>query len=125
MKLSKFPAGVALFLLGVALLTSSSFLLVFCQVQVSFTKTIPEPVNPRESRVVAYYPTQLSAVPIIVPTIIPDSFKQGNDSSIILSPGGKPPKVGEITHPPVNIIPSNNFTVSATIEIPTTSDNVG
>jgi hypothetical protein len=134
MKLSEFLAGVALFLVGVALFllcvalfTTTSFLLVFCQKEKSFNNTIPHLLNTRKSGVAADNPALLSAVPIIVPTIISsNSLKQSKESATILYASGKPPKGGDITQPPVNIIsPFNNSTVSGTINIPTANDNMG
>jgi len=125
MKLSKFLSGIALSLLGVALFPTTSLFPVFCQVQESFNTTIAEPDNPGESEVAAHNPALLSTVPIIVPTNISShSLKQSEYSSTILYPVGKPPKSGDLIQPPVHIIPSDNFTDSATINIPTTGDNM-
>jgi hypothetical protein len=63
MKLSKFPVGVALF-------TTTFFLLVFCQKEDPFNKSIPETDNPKVSFIAADDPAFFSAVPIIVPITV-------------------------------------------------------
>ncbi len=117
MKLSKFLAGVAFFLLGVAFFTTTSLLLL-CQKEESFNKTIPETYNPGESGLAAVDPAWLSKFPIIVPIIISDALKQSKGSSTILLPGGKQAN-GDVAKTRDYIIsPSNNSTISDTLNMP-------